>query len=302
VRNIKQAEIILRRLDVEKVIVSSAPDNSAHFTGTVDSQVNLTWDTTNGVAVTVANNLLPGTYHVHEDAKAGFVLLGFATLYNTGAACPDEPTAKGSSGTAVLTESDTFAKVCVYNQPRVNIKVTKAEIIEGASSPGQGWKITVSGCGFTDSHPTAGSDASYTFSDLAPCTYTVSEDASSKTGYVPLVPSSVEVIATAAGHTYEVNFINVKFGGCVGEACLPVIVTLTPSPTPPTPTPPTPTATVTEVTFGEKVASPTAIAPETGSGLDNSGGTTNILLAAAGLIALSGGMATLALSHRKSRN
>ena len=262
-----------------------------------------------------------GTYSVQEpSATVGYVVVG-STL--NGVAQDADYIRDGAD--VVTAFHGTNPVVRFYNRPFVNIHVTKTEVTDNVGAPGAGWAITVVGCGHT--YGPANTDASgiVDFNDLPPCaSYTVSENANSKSGFAPAggVISHV-VSATVAGQTYPVTFTNNHLTpGCVSN-CGNNVPTPTPSPSPsptatpttpgetpsPTVVPPTntPTTGPTDVVLGEKTpgpgASATPLAPSTGSGFfGTSGGSTNILLALFGLLALSGGLATLAFSHRKSRN
>jgi hypothetical protein len=313
VLNQKQAQVVLRTLDVQKVILGSAPDNAAVFSGWVSSLVYLPWSTTNGVPVTVANNLAPGAYSVHENAKAGYALAGFATVYGAGAQCPAGPTPNGTAGMADLSGNNTAALVCVYNDPRVSITAYKIEVSGGNESPGHGWKVSLAGCRMpADTHPTGGTDGSYTWSDVPPCSaYTVSEDPDSKPGqdFHPSGPTSVVVNATTVGQTYTVTFRNVKVFTCYPGCIVPKEPTQpTPEATalPVTPPPPTPTAppvTPTDVVVGARTPGPpvTPIAPSTGSGMVAASDSSNAIPVMGGFLALASGLAAVAITKGSRR-
>ncbi|MEP7214930.1 MAG: hypothetical protein ABI782_01685 [Anaerolineaceae bacterium] len=303
-------EVVLRTLYVNKVIVSPAPDNSAIFSGTVDSAVALTWQTTNGVAVLVKNDLQPGVYHVHENAKTAYKPLGFAVVYSgAGTVCPAGPTAT-TEGLADLSGPNTVATVCVYNQPLVNVTVNKLEVTDGASSAGQGWKVTLSGCGFNDTKTTSGAGGSASWTDLAPCAnYTLSEDTGSKPGlgFTPDPSPSVSFSLTGAGQPYTHTFINSK--STFEPFVPPLVIETLPTPVPPTATPIVipPTATVVvppitqEAVLGEKTPGPTPIAPVTGNGASTGNGPSAGLLIVSGLLLAAGALSTIAFA-RKEQN
>jgi hypothetical protein len=314
VLNQKQVQVVLRSLAVQKVILATAPDNAAVFSGTVSSQVYLPWSTTNGVRVTVANNLAPGAYSVHENAKAGYALAGFATVYGAGAQCPAGPSPNGTAGTADLSGGNTAALVCVYNDPRVSITAYKVEVSGGSESPGHGWKVTLTGCGMAaDTHPTGGTDGSYTWSDVPPCNaYTVSEDPDSKPGqdFHPSGPTSVLVNATTAGQTYPFTFRNVKVFTCYPGCIVPKEPTQpTPEATalpvtpPPPPTPTAPPVTPTDVVVGARTPGPpvTPIAPSTGSGVAAANDSSNAIPVMGGFLALASGLAAVAITKGSRR-
>ena len=256
-----------------------------------------------------AQTLANGAYTLTEDPKTDYVYKGWSVVTDN-ATCPSSAANPSASASVTIADGQTKT-LCFYNQKRVNVKVVKTEVGLIGSTPGQGWKMTISGCTFTDTQPTAGSDGSYTWTNLAPCTYTVSEDTSSKAGFTANDPAPKTVNATGTGQTYIVTFTNTKI--IIIPECIVGCFTILETPTPVLPTPTaTPTArptekpkeTVTEIVAGEKTPGPgaisTPIAPSAGTGATASGsGTDSILLGIAGLIIASGGLIMVSASRRK---
>ena len=260
--------------------------------------------TTNNVGVALFPDLPDGSYTVTETLQAGWKVVGSKYVI-------------GGSGTQPgLSRDFTIGleenkEIDFFNQPLVAIKATKLEVVGGTTQAGEGWLITISGCGFSDSQPT-GADGSVTFPNLLPCNYTVSEKVDSKPGFAPAGAVTKSVNATTPGQTVLVGFENVALGFCT--TCTNVEPTPTPTTVPPTatpttpanptatPVPPTATPTIVDITRGEKTPGPgiTPIAPNTGNGLfGTSTGSTNMLLALIGAITLGGGLLVLAASRRR---
>ncbi len=207
-----------------------------------------------------------------------------------------------------------------HNQPQATVKAIKTEIFLAGSAPGQGWKMTITGCGFADTK-TTGPDGSVAWTGLPLCDYTVAEDPASKAGYFPAGPTSVSVNATEAGATYTVAFSNYRETniptctvGCetVSSAAptaipSPAPTTSPPSPAPPplspaTPATPAPIETVAGAVApgpGNPVASAkaTPIAPDAGSGLAARGAGEVALLPLGLAIAAAG--SAIAFSSRR---
>jgi hypothetical protein len=271
-----------------------------------------------------------GGHTVSEDFAAGYTAMGYTVLGLTNqGVCPTNPAHVDTtypidiaSADVQVTDGETTT-VCFYNKrSTVNIHVTKLEVTAGGAAAGSGWAITVTGCGHTFGPTNTNASGFVDFTNLPLCLtgYTVSENAASKAGFVPVGGTSQVVIASTAGATYNVGFENVSLvpPGCVTGCTPPVVTPTPPTPTPLTPTvvpptatptrpvivPPTATPTTTDVLLGATPpASSTPIAPSTGSGLfGTSSGSTSVLLALFGLFSLSGGLATLAFSHRKTRS
>lgn len=255
----------------------------------------------NGTGVVFFPGTSGGTCTVSETTKPGYNATVKHTAVDSGV--PSGP-ANGSSVNVSQNVNDQNI-VTFFNQPLVDVKVRKIEQLLAGSQPGQGWTMTISGCGFADSHPTGGADGTYTWEDLPVCNYAVSENPNSKPGFIPGGPTTQQVNATTAGETYEVTFTNLK------EANIPLCtVGCEPPPPPPPPTAEKPKPT--ETVAGEKTPGPTAvpptqpagskatpIAPSAGSGLAGGGTTTNLLLAVAGLVIISGGLSLMAIGQRK---
>jgi hypothetical protein len=237
----------------------------------------------------------------------------------------------GVSATVHVDDGDRLT-VTFYNQPRVNVRVHKSEILTSGAGNGQGWAITLTGCGVDQTFLT-GADGNATFSDLPPCTFTVSEKPDSKSGFVPAGPTSTQLTVTAAGQTATAGFTNVSLAGLCAVCGSPsVITTPTPSPTPvstpPAATTPTSTATSTSLpstpttapatsapapalspspTLSTGVAgdrppgslSVTPAAPRTGSGASGApGGPATQLAMLGGLLLAFGGAGLIAARRR----
>lgn len=207
-----------------------------------------------------------------------------------------------------------------HNQPQATVKAAKTEIFLAGSAPGQGWKMTITGCGFADTKIT-GPDGSITWTGLALCDYTVTEDPASKDGFFPAAPTSVSVKAVEAGATYAVAFSNYRETniptctvGCEAVSSAaptavpsPAPTTSPPSPAPAAPSPATPSAPAPIETVagavapgpGNPVASAkaTPIAPNAGSGLAARGAGEVALLPLGLAIAVAG--FAIAFSSRK---
>ena len=253
----------------------------------------------------VLSGIADGSYTVTETNQAGYTVVGVVNV-NT------STFTAGTTGSGSVADGETTT-IRFFNQPKVNIHVTKTEIANGTTNPGNGWTVTLTGCGVNESAVTASGVADFTDLDLC-ANYVVSENPNSKTGFTPAGPTSVTVVATTAGNTYTVNFTNTLIQVCT-SGCAPT----TPTPTPVTPTPTntptatptarptnTPTATPTNTPInnveGAKTPGPgtTPIAPSTGTGIFGSTSSSiNVLLALCGLFALSGGLATMAFARRR---
>ncbi len=256
-----------------------------------------------------------GQYTITEENRSGYSVIGVVNGNGTFSAGSTVSTA-----TVALGET---TEVTFYNQPLVNIHVTKTELTNGGLHAGDGWKVTLTGCGITQQATTA-VDGSADFTNLPLCAnYTVSEDITSKAGFSPMDGTSRTVAATVAGTTYNVAFRNSNVTVCTN------CTNVTPTPTTPTSTPTatptntptsTPTATPTkgqstdpgtkatptpvDAVLGEKTPGPgaqsTPLAPSTGSGMfGGNGGSANIAFALMGLIALGGGLTIMAFGKRK---
>jgi hypothetical protein len=267
---------------------------------------------TNASGAIVIAGIKTGTYTITEASNPAYIVVGSvdANGFHAGSTT--------ASGDVAYSQTTT---VDFYNQPKVNIHVTKTELTAGQGAPGAGWMVTLTGCGQNLSTSTD-ANGHANFNNLPLCAnYVVSENTASKTGFTPVTPAVVNVAATTAGQTYNVSFTNGKITVCTtncGGTPTPTPTTTTTPTTTPTSTPTTatatpttavpntttPTPTITEDTLGEKTPGPgaksTPIAPSTGSGFfGGNGGSTNVMLALLGILALSGGLATLAFGRNK---
>jgi hypothetical protein len=207
-----------------------------------------------------------------------------------------------------------------YNQPLVNIHVTKLEVSGSGTAAGEGWNVTVTGCGVNASKKTDASGAAdFTALLSCPSGYTVSEDAASKPGFVQVGPSSTTVFATIAGATYSVGFENAHIVVSCVSGCVPTVQTPTAAPSLPPPSPTTvvpvpvtpvtatttPRPTATDVVLGAKppgpAASATPLPPSTGTGAGSGDDSAPALLFAAGVVAVAGGVGAVSTARRKRR-
>ncbi len=241
-------------------------------------------------------------YTVTEETRAGYVL--------TGVRIDGVPVALGASKTLTIPEGGATV-IQYFNQPRTGIKVSKTEITlaKAAGTPGAGWSFTLSGCEIVPQTATTNAAGQAQFDNLplaVNCTYTVTE--TQKAGWSAINPVQVANPVTPGGYA-TLSFTNVKIEVCV-NGCITIVETPTPTATPekptatPTPTEkpedPTATPTVVDEARGERTPGATPIAPSTGYGLlGGQTGGPNLLLIAAGLMALSGGTVVLAMARRR---
>lgn len=206
----------------------------------------------------------------------------------------------------------------------LTIRVVKTLNALGITSPGAGWEFTLEGCGVGPLAGTTDANGVVEFPGLPPavgCSYTVTETV--QAGWVPQYVSQ-QVQPREGGSTATVEFLNIREFNppCVDPAdprCQPPEFatptppatpappapienpTSTPSPSPTTapatPAPASPSPSVTSVSGG--ILGPTPRPPATGTGAA-SGEPLGLLLAAAGLIALSSGLGLLALARRRA--
>ncbi len=185
-------------------------------------------DFVTGVDGPTGTILLPGitdgAYTVTETNQAGYTVVGVVNVN-------DATFTAGTVGTGTVA-NDTTTEINFFNQPGVNIHVIKAEILLSGNGAGQGWAITVTGCGITPLHANTNASgvADFTNLPLCPSGYTVSENPASKSGFAPSGSISKVVIATTSGATYTVGFTNVQVSGCTN--CTNVTPTPTTSPSP----------------------------------------------------------------------
>ncbi len=301
-------------------------DPAANFTGNAplsDWEITITGtagaatgfvasENTNGAAGALFLLIPDGTYTVCETPKVNWVVVG--SRHNA-------VNQAGSCRAGVVINLNETVVVNFYNQPRVNIVVSKT--IYNNANPeggngGSGWTFTLSGCGIGPLQQTTGASGSVSWTDLPPavgCSYTVTETA--KAGWVADQISKT-ASPTQAGSTANLTFINRQFEGCTNIAdCPPTTSTPTPTPTatPVTPTnTPNPQATPTNTPDPEATPTDTPdsaiggegtggqatpVAPSTGAGFGgNSTAEMNILFLIAGLIAIGGGLSFIALGRR----
>ena len=178
---------------------------------------------------------------VTETPAAGYRVIGWRAS-DTGTATGQVLSDGTGSTTTVHVDDGDVISVSFYNQPRVNVRAEKNELLLSGVGSGEGWDITLKGCG-VDLTLTTGPAGTAMFSDLPPCAFTISEDVNSKAGFVAVGATSVQVVAMLAGETVGISFTNVDISGiCV--ACNPR-VTATPTPAVPSPTATTPPPTGT---------------------------------------------------------
>ena len=208
-------------------------------------------------------------------------------------------------------------EVSFFNQPRVNIEVSKTEFSNAVPTgePGDGWEFTLTGCGIEAREGTTGPDGVLLYADLPPavgCSYTVTETPVEGWAAVALSRSASP---DEPGETVTLGFRNIRLETC--EACAPSGSQpgTTPVPTPPpasTATPtgtlpanPSPTATPTPepsitAVAGERTPGPavTPLPPDTGhGGVD--GSSASLLLWLAGSAAIATGLLFLRASRRR---
>jgi hypothetical protein len=243
-------------------------------------------------------------YDVTEETRAGYVL--------TGVRIDGAPVALGASKTLTIPDGGTTV-IQYFNQPRTGIKVSKTEVslAHPGGAPGAGWSFTLSGCGIAPQVAATNAAGQAQFDNLplaVNCTYTVTE--TQKAGWSAINPVQAANPVTPGGYT-TLSFTNVKIEVCV-TGCITTFETPTPTATPekptatPTPTEepkvedPADTPTPVDETRGERTPGATPIAPSTGYGLlGGQTGGTNMVLIAAGLMALSGGTVVLAVARRR---
>lgn len=241
-------------------------------------------------------------YDVTEETRAGYVLTGVRIDFAA--------VALGASKTMTIPEGGTTV-IQYFNQPRTGIKVNKTEIslAHPGGAAGAGWSFTLSGCGIVPQVAATNAAGQAQFDNLplaVNCTYIVTE--TQKAGWSAINPAQVANPVTPGGYA-TLSFTNVKIEVCTN--CR-TVETPTPTATPekpaatPTPTEepkvedPTATPTPVDETRGERTPGATPIAPSTGYGLlGGQTGGTNLLLIAAGLMALSGGTVVLAMARKR---
>jgi hypothetical protein len=257
------------------------------------------------------------TCSVTETPAAGYRVIGWRSSDIGTATGQVDADGAGVTTTVHVDDGDRLS-VTFYNQPRVNVRVRKREIVGTGDGTGEGWAITVTGCGVNLTLTTL-ANGTATFSDLPPCTFTVSEEVDSKGGFVPIGATSVQVTATLPGETADVGFVNASTETFCATCGSPtVFATPTPTPVPalptaattapaatrtppaPQPTPAGPTVSVTPAGAGAVAGVGTSVAtplpPRTGNG--RSGGQAGgpaISLALLGVLALAGGGIVLKL-------
>ena len=259
----------------------------------------------------LVGGLAPGNYTVSELTESGWVVIGLRV--DNGALVP----AATQATVAVDGALNVLRGVTFYNQPRVNIVVSKT-IFNNANpagaNGGSGWTFTLNGCGIGPDQKTTDASGTVSWTNLPPavgCSYTVTETA--KAGWVA-DQISKSTSPDEPGETATLGFVNRQIEGCTNANNCRQPEDPTPTNTPETPETPTntpePDETPTEepsetAIAGEKTPGPgdqaTPIAPDTGAGIS---GTTsagmNVLLIIAGLIAISGGLSFIALGRKKS--
>lgn len=316
-----QPQTVTGTVSVYKDVVSSAPNSTDVFHGVVTTTAagggGGTFDLANGAgrqfSIHLDSDAPNARFSVREDSKAGYQTLGYRLLVGSAQGCPepDGNYAAAPTDIAIGAASELAYTVCIYNQPRVNIIVNKVEVSDGVRSVGQGWKITLSGCGITpETKPTSGVNGTAEWIGIAPCAnYIVSEDPDSKAslGFVPFGPAAVVVNATGAAQTYIVTFTNER------RTPLPPLGTATPVPQGPTPVPSTPTASAKAPTAtpsatpnaavaGEKTPALTPVPPSSGSGGGAGSSPSAALLILGGLLLAAATLTTLALATRTRKS
>ena len=248
-----------------------------------------------------------GTYTVSEQAAEGWRIVGSrqANGFLPGGVAPV---------TAGLGE---HREVAFFNQPRVDLRVTKSEVSTAfpAGRPGAGWEFTLTGCGIEDRTGATGPDGLVVFSDLPPatgCSYVVTE--TERDGWFALF-SSRSAAPTGPGEVVTLAFRNTRLEGCDNcGAPLPGSQPDAPVASPPSPTaspPPAtaqpdtagpgamPSAPVTTAVAGERTPGPgpAPLPPATGFGPPRQGSA--FLLLFAGSFAVATGLMFLRMGRRR---
>lgn len=268
----------------------------------------------------VLSGLDAGMYTVEEVAQAGYRFTGTRVDREADGSYDSEH--EGQPAAVELLHAGDAAWITFYNQPRINVRVTKVETGNGASSPGAGWTFTLSGCGIAERTGVTGADGTLTFTDLPPavgCEYTVTEAVAS--GWT-VSPSASQLVGSAiAGATVDVQFTNRREPTPTPAPTSTPVPTGTPTPetpstpgTPETPTTPTPTGTPEVTRTPGATETPTAVPAEptetpdsgvvgektprppiSGQSPDSGGSSSMAILLAAlvlfGLSAVAGGLA-----------
>ena len=223
----------------------------------------------------------------------------------------------------------------VYDfEPEVTVRVRLTENVLGFEAPGDGWQVTLTGCGVGPITQTTDSSGEASFVALPPavnCSYTVS--VAGQAGWT-LAPSSATTAPFAADSVSELEFLAIRDYNppCVepndprctpppaiaGGTPAPAVPAATPTPTPaaPAPTPAAPAATATQPPAAPTTlpatndpgvptpagASPTPRPPATGaSSPEEAGGPQFLGLLAAGAVFLSAGLGLLSLGRSRKR-
>ncbi|MEO8540484.1 MAG: hypothetical protein ABI577_12155 [bacterium] len=265
----------------------------------------------------VLPGILTGAYTVSEGSQSSYQSIGVLTDDNA-------PIFTASTSTSITLDFGDTDIVTFFNQPRGSITAHKTtQILFGAqvqqaTQDNDGWRITLDSvtCGIHTSKLTDGS-GNATFTNLPICSdYVVAEDLSlpGAPGYSPLTPASVVGQTPGQSQATQVSFTNQR----VVVLCADCSTIPTPTPTaapsatptapststpvPPTATSPASTPTPVSTTAGERTpgpGSPTPVAPNTGAGWANGQvGGANMFLFLIGLLAVAGGMATVAFGRR----
>lgn len=153
-----------------------------------------------------------GTYAVRQGTAAGWL-----------ATAPAEAAVTAGLGETV--------RVTFFNQPRVSVAVSVSEIslASPGGAPGEGWALTLDGCGLVRTLVTTAS-GSGVFAGLPPaagCTYTVK--ISDRAGWATIEPSKVTSPA-GPGQVAHLAFATVKIDVCLDCAPPPAVTGGEPSP------------------------------------------------------------------------
>jgi hypothetical protein len=303
---VRQPQVVNGSLTIHKVITDGSSDTSTNFTGSVSGGLSATFtdlrtdhDKQYSVPVTVGQTVNLAVAE-NDPSGLGYARIGYKVTTST-TACGLKPDTTGASASVAFDQDNLVKVVCVYNEPRVNIKVVKT-IAAGSTQNLSGWTFTLSGCSITPVSKTTDGTGIVTFTGLAPansCTYTVTE--SVKLGWSVDGGNSQPAAPKTAGQTVTLTFVNREFS--IPELKIPPatvtqpVVINTPAPTA-TPTEPPKKKTDDVVSADKPAGAPKP--PQTGSGFGSDSGTdTPFFLVIGALMAAVTGMTFIALGRKR---
>lgn len=198
--------------------------------------------------ITVEGPEFPGGTEVLTNASGQIVLPGIATgVYSVTQEVRDGHRPIGLISTIATVSYGSETAVTFYSQPLLSIRVMKVEFTNEGRRAGDGWKITLTGCGMEPETKATDSTGVAHFADVPLCPdYTVSEDISSKPGFTAMGATTRRVEGTSAGVIHEVVFESSNVTVCT--TCAGVQET---------PAPPATTATAAPSSAPEQATTPT---------------------------------------------